>query len=560
MMGDDVLTMEIPNAGEAPLPLTRTSTPLSTPNTSMVSPLLRLPPEIIDEILRHLLSTEYTRVVYRPYPGLRDGDDQLFVRLGQPLDIATAPRARVAFDEPDCPTSITKCHLHPRVLGTCRRLCEQGLRILYIENKYLAVYSWYSTYREKLCSSSTRNYWGPFRPRDGKVISAISEHLVDAITRSEHTARIDPVMTYAVGHQMSRGISSSDASDKIYICPLADRDEVLRTLNIPFRKFADEVSDRAWRVPDNDERWLRLYLRSDLHIPGLCRNANALARLVLDDVVPKTRSFIDSISFGTPGVANAVDQDRQSRVNKALSKPADFDRAHPDHRFAVAYADAEKWLEQKELHALRLFGAGDTARAEELFLEVQEFAENFVRFGKLFDQLAAKFPVEHNRVLLFSSVAFYYLCKIRADPRNPQIYACDSQACLRLAKLHSITTWYQPSPVPLIEWNARLCLMRCRMTAALGDVRSCYEDLCVAVATLGSFAKQRDEEGNPLEERVADGLRDLNNSIEEMPSDEWKLTECENLAKAIEVDFIARVWGPDLDPTYKDVLYGPTEF
>jgi hypothetical protein len=41
---------------------------------------------------------------------------------------------------------------------------------------------------------------------DGKVVSQVPGHLLDAAIRDAHKARIEAVMTYAVGHDMHLGV------------------------------------------------------------------------------------------------------------------------------------------------------------------------------------------------------------------------------------------------------------------------------------------------------------------------------------------------------------------
>jgi hypothetical protein len=480
--------------------------------------------------------------------------DQHFASLAKPIDMAIYLQRCAPIDDVTCPTSTTKCVLRPKVLGTCRRFYQQGLKILYVENRFIAVHSDVAKYDELLRKFGIGCVWGPFRPLNGKVISAVSEHLLDDATRNEHMARIEAVMTCAVGHEMDRSVDPHFLWGEIFICPLNDRDRVLKTFGRAFRAYADAMSEAADRDQDDDTRWLRLYFRSDLYVPGLCHDGNALAKFVLEDVVPKTRSFIESISFGRPGVENPLDQHRQLRINEALSTAAHLDR------FSVAYEDAEKWLGRKERGALKAYSAGDMAKAEELFMEVDEFARSFLRFGYSFDNLTALFPIEHNRVMLYSSVALYHLCKIRANPENSRTYAGNPRACLMFAAEHGIIALDLPSPVPEPEWSARISLMLCPILAALGDSYDFYHYFSRAFADIEAIVEDRNKADDPLNEELTKVVINLRLWLENTYLREKGLVHGVQLAKAFEVNFVAKAWGAELSSTQKEDIWRPVEF
>jgi hypothetical protein len=284
-----------------------------------------------------------------------------------------------------------------------------------------------------------------------------------------------------------------------------------------------------------DARWLRLYLRLDAHVPGLCHNANALARWVLGDVVPKTRPFIDHVSFGY-GIRNALDQDRQLKIEEALSTPPHLNRFEPFDRFAIAYADAEEWLTRKEQLALQCHSAGDIAKVEKLFLEVAEFAGGFLRYGHSFKHLTTLFPIEHNRIMLYSSVALYYLCKIRANLDDSRVHVGDPRACLISAAEHGIIALDLPSPVDEKEWSARICLMLSSIMVALGDLERSTYYVCRAMETI---VEVRTEVKQPMNRVSANPVLILL-PFQNMPPAKWTLADCILIVRAWEVDLVAK--------------------
>ena len=154
-------------------------------------------------------------------------------------------------------------------------------------------------------------------------------------------------------------------------------------------------------------------------------------------MVPKTRSFIDSIANSQFNLGDTLNRARQQIINDALAKPSHYDASGPFQGFAIAYADASKWVERQEWSALEPYTAGNMEKAEEMFLEVDEHARSFIQSCQSFDDLVLFFPTEPNLVILYSSVALYYLCQIRANPHNGQIQDENSEAHLMFAAEHA---------------------------------------------------------------------------------------------------------------------------
>lgn len=130
-MESDALKTTHADVSQASLPLARTCTPIPILATPKLSLLQRLPAEITHEILRHLLSIVYNKIVVHKEPVPPEKMNQHFKAPAEPLNMDTYLQRGSSTDDITCLTSTSKCILHPKVLGTCRRLYERGLQILY---------------------------------------------------------------------------------------------------------------------------------------------------------------------------------------------------------------------------------------------------------------------------------------------------------------------------------------------------------------------------------------------------------------------------------------------
>ncbi len=272
-------------------------------------------------------------------------------------------------------------------------------------------------------------------------------------------------MTYHIGHEGDCERDPAMHLGDVFLCPFADRGKILQTLFAAYGTITEDYAEYYHYDLDEDLRWLRLHSRSDLHVPGLCNNETAVSRLILDEIVPKTRNFISSINFGIPNQSIALDKARQKEVDQALAIPEGLES------FEVAYEDTLNWLQGKEQSGIRSYLAGDYAEAERSFLTIDEWAMSFVNYGDSFHQLVESYPVKYNSIILFASVALYYLCKIRSDPRKSKVYAGYIYASYVFAAEHGILALRLPSPVTNGEWSAEICLMLCKVFLGLEDSR-----------------------------------------------------------------------------------------
>jgi hypothetical protein len=140
------------------------------------SPLLAMPAEIQLQILRYLLSTSHNRkAARRPVdapcnhhledilsdPAGQNSTDAV-MRLFHPVASSTSGVIPVESKV------VSSCCLEVQVLQTCSRLYDVGCRVLYEENKFVAIRSQVRGFVEELSDYGIGALWGPFR-YDGKL-------------------------------------------------------------------------------------------------------------------------------------------------------------------------------------------------------------------------------------------------------------------------------------------------------------------------------------------------------------------------------------------------------
>ncbi len=157
--------------------------PSSLSASAMTGYLSKLPPELIDEVLRHSLSIDYNRTFLPPQPPSRLELDQHFDALIESLTASLYLTRGMSPETNPCMTSKTNCTLYPGVLRTCKFLHGRGIKILYLQNNFVAIHtSVLYDYVTILIDFGVSSIWGPFpassgrESAGGKVVCALTEH------------------------------------------------------------------------------------------------------------------------------------------------------------------------------------------------------------------------------------------------------------------------------------------------------------------------------------------------------------------------------------------------
>ena len=427
-----------------------------------LSPLLALPAETRFQILGYLLATSQNhKRHYRSNMSTRHFKTRVEELQQKPiLELRGFAEQATPFDNGRSVRTST-CDLDPKVLGTCKQLRAEGRMVLYGMNRYLAVVTSFAHFGSMIRNFGIQSLWGPFQhpPR------FVADGILHRIDFSAETA-FRPVVTTAIRCRQNA---------RTYLFCVEDETEVQRFLWL-------YVWEHGLSAPPHT--LLSVHLRSDLHIPGLCNNGNALKILLKKRILPWLGSGIGSAVCGDSTAAADVDRNVELRSLVQTYRPI------PP---SWSYEAVRNSLEGMKRDAKEALITGKLSMAEEIYEMLLFQAADVIReeHWSVLAVIAEWSETEANQMVVLAGVAAYHLALLRANHETTTTK--DRPYSAMRSILEGTLALQLPSLVALEERKARLHLAMCGSYAELAMWSEAWDHARKAMEALVPYGQSEEQ-------------------------------------------------------------------
>ena len=311
----------------------------SKPGTGVFR-LLSLPPELLVEILRCLL------LVSRNCSETRIAHSISFhhrrIRNAEKLRVCTLHgdnNAHVLRDDFDI--FLERCSLQPVVLRLNRELFERGSRILYQENRFVALRNCYSPLSAG--RSELQTFFGPF-PDDSPTFKRLDFETtdLDALLERMTSFSVEPLAHYNLGPFWDKRFLAIGPW-RTFLIPVEFQECLTR--------FLWEIVQTVVVLGGQGPGFIDIHIRNNLRLPGLPSTVSATYPLMSWPLLPYLGKFIGEIKCCPQWPASAVDEDLQQRLRGRINTIHTGPQArlyYMEQHMQKLYSDANASIHVKE--------------------------------------------------------------------------------------------------------------------------------------------------------------------------------------------------------------------